>query len=104
MQARSDREPCNSADARLAELDQEIEALSAERRALFESAGLADADRDGLRDRLRRLDEWRRLHDERAGWSTGGGLRWRRLAEDPDLLDAGASRAMRPSWYSWVSA
>jgi len=92
MQARSDRETVQAADDRLAELEDEIESLSAERRALFEAAGLTDDDRHGLRDRLRRLDEWRRLRDELRGLEHGRQVALEALGEDPDLLDMAHSR------------
>ena len=92
MQARSDREAVQTADDRLAELEDEIESLSAERRALFEVARLADDDRDGLRDRLRKLDQWRRLRDELRGLEHGRRAALEALGNDPDLLEMARSR------------
>jgi len=92
MQARSDREAVRSADDRLAELQDEIESLSAERRALFEAARLADDDRNGLRERLRKLDEWRRLRDELRGLEHGRRVALEALGEDQDLLDMARAR------------
>jgi len=106
MKARSDRDTVQAADARLAELDDEIETLTAERRALFESAMPADdagddavddagynkRHRDALRERLRRLDSWRRLRDELRGLEHGRRVALEALGEDPDLLDMAQAR------------
>ena len=91
-EARSDRETVRAADARLAELDDEIEALAAEHGKLFEAVGLEENDRDRLRDRLLRLEEWAHLRDEQRGLEHARGTALEALGADPDLLDLARAR------------
>jgi len=99
MDARSARDSIDNAGARLGELEDEIERHEADRRALFANAGLADDDgrdhrdqRDALRDRLGRLDEWRDLRDELAGTEKARGVHLEALSQDRDLLEMAEAR------------
>lgn len=113
-EARSARDALRNADARTGELEDELETLETERRAVFERAGLGDdpgsignSDRqasdgdargghDGkhalLRERLRRLGDWNVLNDERRGLERARQLALEALEDDPDLRDMARAR------------
>ncbi|MDT8409198.1 MAG: hypothetical protein RQ741_06340 [Wenzhouxiangellaceae bacterium] len=100
MQARSARDAIAGARHRLAELEDERESLKAERRGLFEAAGLVDAAnhdsvddrRERLRDRLRRLSDWQALHDQCRGLEHARRVALEALGGDPDLLEMAQTR------------
>jgi len=98
-EARSARDSIRNAEARIRELEDELQTLKADRRAVFENAGLVD-DEDGaedekrarLRKRLRQLDDWNGLNDERRGLERARRLALEALAEDTDLRDMARAR------------
>lgn len=91
-EARSARDAIDNANVRLGELADEIESIESDRRALFETAGLADDDRDALHERLARLGEWRRLNDELHGLERARRVSMEALGEDRDLLEMAQAR------------
>ncbi|MEX2498058.1 MAG: hypothetical protein WD397_04185 [Wenzhouxiangellaceae bacterium] len=95
-EARSARIAIDNAEARLGELEDEIERLVNDRRALFSNAGLAEEDgqdkRNALRDRLRRFAQWSRLRDELAGLEKARLLSTEALDQDRDLLEMAQAR------------
>ena len=100
-EARSARDSIRNAEARLRELQDETQGLEADRHGLFEDAGLAEAPdaegknrdrRETLRDRLRQLDDWRRVNDELRGLERARRLAMEALKEDHDLRDKARER------------
>jgi len=95
-EARSARVAIDNAETRRGELEDEIERLERDRRALFGNAGLAEDDgqeqRDALRDRLGRFAQLSSLRDELAGLEKARRLSTEALDQDRDLLQMAEAR------------